>query len=91
MSYRLRSSDSYKTYATSTVIAADINILTDFGGKFAARALYVGSGGNVVLTLPDANDTNITLYNIPDGTFLPISFKAVIAIGTTIQKFTVMK
>lgn len=44
------------------------------------RGLYIGTGGNVVVTM-DSSD--ITFANVPAGTILPIECTRVKATGTT--------
>ncbi len=46
------------------------------------KALYVGTGGNVVVRPVDAA-TDITFANVPTGTVLPVRARAVRATGTT--------
>lgn len=46
-----------------------------------ARAIYVGTGGTVVLKGWD--DVSVTFVKIPDGTILPVAAKRVMATGTT--------
>ncbi len=41
----------------------------------AARALYVGTGGNVTLTTVQGVD--VLFANVPDGTILPVRVKRV--------------
>lgn len=45
------------------------------------RALYVGAGGNLALTL--AGGSQVTFANVPTGTLLPLRVAAVAATGTT--------
>jgi len=47
----------------------------------AARAIYVGTGGTLVLKGWD--DVSVTFTNIPNGTILPVAAKRVMATGTT--------
>ena len=47
----------------------------------APRALYVGTGGNIVATGVDG--VSVTFSNVPSGTLLPIRPKIVKATGTT--------
>lgn len=51
---------------------------TDFAR--AARALYVGTGGDVTLVLKSG--TAILFANVPDGTFIPVECKRVNSTGT---------
>ena len=43
-----------------------------------AKALYVGIGGDLWV-VPINGDVEIPFYNIPDGTFLPISIREITA------------
>jgi len=47
-----------------------------------ARALYVGSTGNVAL-IPNRGGTAVTFTNIPSGSILPVQAYRVLATGTT--------
>lgn len=47
----------------------------------AVRAIYVGTGGSLALTL--RSGAAITLTNVPDGSLLPLRTTAVKATGTT--------
>lgn len=49
---------------------------------FTARALYVGTGGDVPAILK-ADATSVTFRNVPAGSILPVSVKRVLAAGTT--------
>lgn len=60
-----------------TVVAADD---TDQSNDF--RSLYIGTGGNVVVTEKDSGD-KITFYNCYDGQILPVGGRRVEATGTT--------
>ena len=42
------------------------------------RAIYVGGAGNVVLMLPGRSET-VTFFNVPAGTFMPVSARRVMA------------
>lgn len=57
------------TPSDSTVLPADV------------RALYVGTGGNLVVT--DQAGTDATFPNVPTGALLPIRATKVKATGTT--------
>lgn len=46
------------------------------------KALYVGTGGNIVLRSVDAT-ADVTLANVPSGSVLPIRVRAIRATGTT--------
>jgi hypothetical protein len=49
---------------------------------FTARALYVGTGGDVVAILK-GDAASVTFRNVPAGTVLPVAAKRVLATGTT--------
>lgn len=46
-----------------------------------ARALYIGTGGNV--TVLTSNGSSVTFSNVVAGTILPVSVKQVSSTGTT--------
>lgn len=46
------------------------------------RALYIGSGGDVTVTMA-ADGTDVTFANVPTGTKLPVRVSKVKATGTT--------
>lgn len=46
-----------------------------------SRALYVGTGGSLIVT--DRHGTTATFANVPDGAMLPIRVARVLATGTT--------
>ncbi|HEY6965061.1 MAG TPA: hypothetical protein VI407_07575 [Erythrobacter sp.] len=48
----------------------------------SAKAIYVGTGGNIVLR-PLDNDADVRLANVGDGAILPIRVAAVRLTGTT--------
>lgn len=47
---------------------------------FVTRALYVGTGGDVKVTMQDSG--TVTFVAVPTGTTLPIRVKVVFATGT---------
>lgn len=49
----------------------------------AARALYVGTGGTVVVRLRATGTTAVTFKNVPSGSVLPVRAVRVLATGTT--------
>lgn len=67
--------------APATRAAAITTADSDFANGVIYRALYVGTGGSVVVRLADDSD-NVTLVNVPDGTLLPLAVKRV-ATATT--------
>lgn len=46
-----------------------------------ARALYIGTGGNITVVTNDGTST--TFHNVVSGTILPVSVKQVSSTGTT--------
>lgn len=48
---------------------------------FVTRAVYVGTGGNVVAV--DAAGTAVTFSNVPDGSILPIRASRINSTSTT--------
>lgn len=48
---------------------------------YISRALYVGTGGNIVVTMMGGGD--VTFPNVQDGTFLPIRVSRVKSTSTT--------
>lgn len=50
--------------------------------KSVTRAIYVGTGGDLVVTMYGGGNT-VTFTNIPDGTLMPLRITAVAASGTT--------
>lgn len=55
----------------------------------ATRALFVGTGGDVAVTMAGGGD--VTFTNVPDGTTLPISVTKVLATGTTASDIVAMR
>lgn len=49
--------------------------------SFDARAIYVGTAGNVVAVFPD--NSTVTFSNVPAGTILPIVVKRINSTSTT--------
>lgn len=49
--------------------------------SFDARALYIGTGGNVVVVFPD--NSTVTFSNVPTGSILPVIAKRVNSTSTT--------
>ncbi len=48
----------------------------------ATKALFIGSGGDVVLR-PVSGDADVTFRNLPDGSILDVRVRAVRATGTS--------
>ena len=61
----------------AAVTLSDSTVLTP-----TPRALYIGSGGDVVVTMA-ADGTDVTFANVPTGTKLPVRVSKVKATGTT--------
>lgn len=68
--------------ADDTVSAKRATALTPSdGASFSAtRALYVGTGGTVVVSMVEGGDA--TFVNVPDGSILPVQVTK-LATGTT--------
>lgn len=49
--------------------------------SYVSRALYVGTGGDIAVTMQDSG--SVTFVDVPTGTLLPIRVKIVKATGTT--------
>lgn len=73
--YRLDANDTAPCSSAFAVTPHDTNELPNI-----TRGLYIGSGGNVVVTM---DSSNITFANVPAGTILPIECSKVLATGTT--------
>lgn len=58
-------------------------VVTSDTDKFTTlpRALYVGTGGDLAVTMPD--DAVVTFKNVPSGSFFPVRVAAVKKTGTT--------
>tara|TARA_Y100000034_G_C6821721_1_gene370140 strand:- start:592 stop:822 length:231 start_codon:yes stop_codon:yes gene_type:complete len=67
---------SYETYT----IAESVTVSNTATNQF--KALYVGTGGNVVVESYNSGDT-VTFYNVPSGTVLPIKTAKVRNTGTS--------
>jgi hypothetical protein len=52
------------------------------------RGLWIGTGGNVALTL---DDVNVILKNVADGTLLPVAPTKVRSTGTTATDIVALK
>lgn len=54
--------------------------------KIPTRGVYVGVGGDLVVTLTNNPAASLPFFNIADGTLLPLQIHSVIASGTTATK-----
>ena len=61
----------------AAVTLSDSTVLTP-----TPRALYIGVGGDVVVTMA-ADGSDVTFKNVPTGTKLPVRVSMVKATGTT--------
>ena len=66
------------------VTLSDSVELTEFN-----REIFVGTGGNLKVTMA-ANQEDITLYNVPDGSRLPYVVTKVWATGTTASNIVIV-
>jgi hypothetical protein len=83
---RLGSSPFWKSYATSAVLGADVNLNTDGGGP--CRGIRVGVAGNLAVTRSRDGSTEI-IYNVAVGELIAIQATALVASGSTAEKITV--
>ena len=84
----------YASMVVPAVSAEELEFDTNDGAIIdpPSRALWVGTGGDVVGTL--ATDTVPTVFsNVQDGTLLPFSFKSLASIagGTTAENLVVLR
>lgn len=58
-----------------------------------SRALYVGTGGDVVLIGANASPqaTGVTFKNVPAGAILPVKARKVLATGTTASNIVALR
>jgi hypothetical protein len=47
-----------------------------------ARAIYVGTGGNINI-LPPSTSTRVIFYNVPSGSILPVAVQQISNVDTT--------
>lgn len=71
-------SDASAVYSARAAAAVTPSNSTNFS---PCRALYVGTGGNVVVVFE--NDAEITFSNVPSGAILPVRAKRVNSTNTT--------
>lgn len=78
--------DPFEQYSDSLTAPAKaaFSIIPDDSADLPAlaRALYVGTGGDLVLRAVDS-DADATFANLPAGTILPVRVRAVRATGST--------
>ena len=84
---RLASSPFAVSYATSGALGANV----DFSalGYGICRAIRVGQGGDIVLTMA-RDSTAVTFYSVQDGETIYVQALGITASGTTAQKITVL-
>jgi hypothetical protein len=70
-----------KPVAGPATRAADVTLNDTTQLAPPANALFVGTGGNLKVTLADG--ATVTFKNVPSGTVLPVSALVVWAAGTT--------
>lgn len=68
------------TKPASSAIAVTPSDGTDL--TFVARALYVGTAGNLVVRM-NGDKNNVTFTNVGDSSLLPIRVDRVLSTGTT--------
>lgn len=51
-------------------------------GDFVPKAIYVGTGGTIVMQL-DGDTASSTFTNVPDGALMPFRARIILATGTT--------
>ena len=98
----MRNADSISvpSYAkTYTSIGADTDLVAEANARMVAinrhasipcaRRIYVGLGGNIVVTLQGDPATSVTYYNIPTGAAITGNFLTIVASGTTATYLTV--
>lgn len=71
---------STNTFAASTAFTITPNDSTDLPS--AARAIYVGGTGNMVVQMA-SDASQVTFSGIPAGTLIPIQVSRVLATNTT--------
>ena len=78
--------DSNRVIQFASGIAYEISVSDT--NIFNVANLYVGTGGNVKVTMADANV--VTFKNVPSGTFMPILITQVWSTGTTASDFIIV-
>lgn len=78
MTNRNNFADAQTPNPSGQAVAVTPSDATDLG---STRGLYIGVGGNLVVTMLD--NTNVTFVAVPSGTILPIRVQKVRATGTT--------
>lgn len=85
--------DSFSTYSNtlaSPIVGAEaVDIsTTNHTCSETSRAIWVGTGGNLIVDLADS--TGITFTNVQDGTLLPARVAKVIKTSTTASNMVVV-
>ena len=79
------------TYNASTPLfpTGAVAVTPSDSATFAASALYVGTGGTVVVlpAEPDTGVATVTFTNVPAASVLPVMVRAVFTTGTTASGF----
>lgn len=83
---RLGSSPFAKSYATSGVLGADVDLGADGGGP--CRRIYIGGTGNLVVKCARGG-ASVTYYALPVGKTIEIQATSLVASGSTATKITV--
>lgn len=82
MGYPTTPRDNDEVGSATHGVAVDISA-ADHVLEQATRAIFVGTGGNLLVKLHGDNATTLTFLNVPDGTLLPIRVKTVVRTSTT--------
>jgi len=85
------SSRNYKTYAPAGALAADVDIINDFGSRKPSRRIRVGVGGNLTLTPSEAGAADCTFYNVLEGESIDVEAIAIKYTTTSCQQISVFK
>lgn len=62
----------------ATVVPGDTTAIA-----FPVRAIYVGTAGNLAVTMAGGSNAVVTFLNVPSGAILPIMAKFIMATNTT--------
>jgi hypothetical protein len=74
-------SSNVENTSTPAVYAGAVTTSDSTNLSSTARALYIGTGGDVVALMPD--DSEVTFKNAQSGQILPVRVKRVNATNTT--------